>query len=100
MFATLNSFSQIVCNLGALSHNFMPTARNLGVLFDSGLCFDDQVKKVVQSCFFQFTLISKTKRDALILFIVGSDRRIKCSDVVAGIQHICIRSLKVSVGIA
>ncbi len=35
LLATPNSFSQIVCNLGAQSHKIKPTSRNCGVLFDS-----------------------------------------------------------------
>ncbi len=50
IFAKPNSFSQI-----ALSHNIKPTVRNLGVLFDSGLCFDDQLKNMVQSYFFNLS---------------------------------------------
>ena len=48
-------------SLGPLSSYMKPTARNLGVLFDSGLSFKPHINKVVQSCFLQIRTISRIK---------------------------------------
>ena len=47
--------------LGPLSVNIKPTARNLGVHFDSDLTFIPHVNKLVQSCFYHLRSISKIK---------------------------------------
>lgn len=54
--------------LGVLQTNIASSARNLGVLFDSGLSFRGQVNSVVQTCFYQLKLIDKIKH-----FLTQSD---------------------------
>lgn len=46
----------ILNNLGSLSINVKPVARNVGVL-----CFDAQVKKVVQYCFLHLKIVSRIR---------------------------------------
>ena len=56
-----NNISHYQQDLGPLSINIKPTARNLGVLFHSKLTFIPHVNKLVQSCFFQLHFVSKIK---------------------------------------
>ena len=53
--------ARISNNLGNLATLAKPQVRNLGVVLDSDLRFDDQVGAVVRSCFFQLRLISRIK---------------------------------------
>ena len=46
---------------GDLSKLIKPVARSLGVLFDSNLCFEQHITKIVQSCFYQLRNISKIR---------------------------------------
>ena len=48
-------------DLGSLSSAVKPAAKSLGVFFDSELTFNVQVKKTVQSCFYQLRTIAKIK---------------------------------------
>ena len=56
-----NNISHYQQDLGPLSINIKPTARNLGVLFHSKLTFIPHVNKLVQSCFFQLHYVSRIK---------------------------------------
>ncbi len=47
--------------LGTWTANVQSQIRNLGVIFDSALTFDHQIKCVVKSCFFQLRTIAKMK---------------------------------------
>lgn len=44
-----------------LNSYIKPTVKNLGVLFDSSLKFDQHINSVVKSCFFHIKLLSKVK---------------------------------------
>ena len=46
---------------GDLSKFIKPVARSLGVLFDSNLCFEQHITKIIQSCFYQLCNISKIR---------------------------------------
>ncbi len=48
--------------------NVQSQIRNLGVIFDSALTFDHQIKCLVKSCFFQLRTIAKIKS-----FLSGPD---------------------------
>uniref|UniRef100_A0A672YDQ4 Reverse transcriptase domain-containing protein n=1 Tax=Sphaeramia orbicularis TaxID=375764 RepID=A0A672YDQ4_9TELE len=61
LFGPPNSTIAIKNSLGPLSSNITPTARNLGVIFDSDLSFQLHINKVIQSCFLQLRTISKIK---------------------------------------
>ena len=61
LFGPPNSISSSGANLGDLLNNIKQAARNLGAIFDANICFDDKVKNVVRSCFFQFKILSKIK---------------------------------------
>ena len=61
LFGPPNSIPAFQSQLGNLSNNIKGAARNLGVMFDSSLSFNQQVTKVVQSCFFQLRNIAKIK---------------------------------------
>lgn len=47
--------------LGIWETYVQPKIRNLGVIFDSALMFDHQVKNVVKNCFYQLRTIAKMK---------------------------------------
>ena len=61
LFSPPNHISHYQKALGPLSVNIKPTARNLGVHFDSELAFIPHVNKLVQSCFCQLRPISRIK---------------------------------------
>jgi len=44
-----------------LNSHVTPSAKNIGVLFDSGLKFDKQINSVVKSCFFHLQRLAKVK---------------------------------------
>ncbi len=48
-------------DLGDLSSYVSPCAKNLGVLFDSGLKFNKQINSVVKSCFYSLRRLAKVK---------------------------------------
>ena len=52
---------QILSSTGNLSKLIKPVARSLGVLFDSNLCFEQHITKIVQSCFYQLCNIAKIR---------------------------------------
>ena len=52
---------QIMPSTGDLSKLIKPVARSLGVLFDSNLCFEQHITKIVQSCFYQLRNICKIR---------------------------------------
>lgn len=54
------------------SSNIKPSAWNLGVLFDSELAFEEQVKRLVQSCLYQLRNISKLKSFFISFWLWGS----------------------------
>ena len=61
LFTPPNNISHYQQALGPLSVNIKPTARNLGVHFDSDLTFIPHINKLVQSCFYHLRSISKIK---------------------------------------
>ena len=61
LFGPPTSVTQITSSMGSLSALVKPCVRNLGVLFDSDLNFNQQVRAVVQACFFQLRIIAKIK---------------------------------------
>ena len=48
-------------DLGSLTSSLKPSVRNLGVIFDSELCFIKQISSVVKNSFYQLRIISKIK---------------------------------------
>ena len=46
LFGPPNSISSFGANLGSLLNDIKQASRNLGVIFDANLCFDNQVKNV------------------------------------------------------
>lgn len=53
--------SDRVRQFGPLSSNVYDCAKNLGVIFDSTLCFDKQISAVVKSSFFQLRSAARIK---------------------------------------
>ncbi len=51
LFGPSNFYDLGDLDLGDLSSYVSPCAKNIGVLFDSGLKFDKQINSVVKSCF-------------------------------------------------
>lgn len=59
LFGPPNSISSFGANRPSnASNNMKQAARNRGVIFDTKLCFDTQVK---WSCFFKLNILPKTK---------------------------------------
>uniref|UniRef100_A0A3Q3K0Y9 Reverse transcriptase domain-containing protein n=1 Tax=Monopterus albus TaxID=43700 RepID=A0A3Q3K0Y9_MONAL len=58
----------VVSTVGPSAPSFMDTVKNLGVIFDSGLNFDKQIRTVVKSSFFHLRLLTKVK-----LFLLHED---------------------------
>ncbi len=52
LFGPSNFYDLGDLDLGDLSSYVSPCAKNLGVLFDSGLKFNKQINSVVKSCFY------------------------------------------------
>jgi len=48
-------------HLESLSYTVKPTARNLGVTFDSNLTFEKQISTVVRACFYHLKCISRIR---------------------------------------
>ena len=48
-------------HLESLSYTVKPTARNLGVTFDSDLTFEKQISTVVRACFYHLRCISRLR---------------------------------------
>ena len=61
LFGPPSSTISLHSQLGPLSANVTPAARNLGVFFDSNLSFNKHVSTVVQSCYLQLRNIAKIK---------------------------------------
>ena len=61
LFTPTNNISHYQQALCPLSTNIKPTARNLGVLFDTELTFIPHINKLVQSCFYQLRSVSRIK---------------------------------------
>ncbi len=58
---SINNLNLPSSSLGVLASNIHKEARNLSVTFDSGVSFDAQVTKVLQSCFSQLRQLTKLK---------------------------------------
>lgn len=61
LFGLPDSISSFGANLGNLSNNIKQAVKNLEVMFNTNLCFDNQVKAFVWSCFLQLNILSKRK---------------------------------------
>lgn len=61
IFNPSKSKKPILTDLGSLTPFTKPFARNLGVIFDSELCFNKQISSVVKNSFYQLRIISKIK---------------------------------------
>ena len=61
LFGPLTTRSQLQNCLGSMATNVTPVARNLGVLLDSDLNLEAQVKNVVRTCFFHIRNIYRIR---------------------------------------
>ncbi len=61
LFGPSNFYDLGDLDLGDLSSYVSPCAKNLGVLFDSGLKFNKQINSVVKSCFYNLRRLAKVK---------------------------------------
>ena len=61
LFGPLTTRSQLLHSLGPMSTNVTSLAKNLGVLLDSDLHLEAQVKSVVRTCFFHIRNIHRIR---------------------------------------
>ncbi len=85
LFGPSDSYDFGDLDLGDLSPHVPPCAKNLGVLFDSGLKFDKQINSVVKSCFYHLRRLAKVKPvlslknfEIVIHAFVTLSRRMRC----------------------
>ncbi len=85
LFGPSDSYDFGDLDLGDLSSHVTPCAKNLGVLFDSGLKFDKQINSVVKSCFYHLRRLAKVKPvlslknfEIVIHAFVTLSRRMRC----------------------
>lgn len=82
-----------------LSFNVQLSIRNLGVMFDSNLCFDMQIAKVAQTCFLQIRNIAKLKNLlscedlGVVIHAFISLRLNYCNSMYSGLSHKAISHL-------
>ncbi len=93
--------NQILPSTGYLSQHIKPVARNLGVLFDSNLCFEQHIIKLVQSCFYQLRNIAKirpilTFRDAeTVIHAFISSRLDYCNSLFSCLNQKTLKRLQI-----
>ncbi len=86
--------------LGTWTTNVQSQIRNLGVIFDSALMFDHQIKCVVKSCFFQLRTIAKMKSFLsvadleIVIHAFISSRLDYCNALYLGVSQSLISKLQ------
>ena len=74
-----------------------PSARNLGVIFDSELCFNKQISSVVKNSFYQLRIISKIKHSLsyhdLVIHAFITPRLDDCNSLYLGLPQPLISRL-------
>ncbi len=100
LFGTSSLSAPVQSKLGCLSFNIKESARNLGVTFDSNLSFNNQVARVIQSCFLQLRTISKMKSFLTaadlekVIHAFISSRFGYCNSLYSGLSHKSIAHLQ------
>lgn len=108
VFGTSNVCENVISNCvsSSVASLFKPAVRNLGVILDPGLCFDQQIDSVVKLSFFQLRLLSKVKpflsRNDLEMAIHAfiSSRLDYCNSLYFGIKQSSLSRLQLVQNVA
>ena len=91
----------IFTDLGSLTSFLKPSAVNLGVIFDSELCFNKQISSVVKNSFYQLRTISKIKHSLsyhnleIVIHAFITSRLDYCNSLYLGLPQSLISRLQI-----
>lgn len=89
LIGSSNRNIHILPSTGQLSEYIKPVARNLGVLFDCNLNFEQQIMKLVQTCFYQLKNIARMFLSSFRMFLSNPILTFKDTETILPKQKNC-----------